>query len=128
MKARIYSLALCVALFASILASSSARADQTYTFTLVNKTGYGITKMYVAPHSSKDWDKNDDLLKGQAFTNGKTLTVTYKAKTTATSFDLKADWADGDNPSEWENLKIENGATYVMLYDKKKDVASIKKL
>jgi len=128
MKRILLSVTLClVACVFALQASNTARAAETLTFTLVNKTGYGITKLFVAPHSSQEWDKDDELLKGRAFGDGVPVKISYHTKTTATAFDFKASWADGDADSEWSNVQLENGATYIMTYDKKSDKASIHK-
>lgn len=48
-------------------------------------------------------------------------------KTGVMNCDLKCDWSDGDEPTKWLGFTFDNGGTYVLLYDKANDKATIKK-
>src|SRR5687768_1179235 len=62
-------------------------ALKSYNFTLVNKTGYDIKKLYIAPHSSEEWDETDEVLHGQLFAKGASVAITYNARKEAESWD-----------------------------------------
>ena len=106
--------------------SLAARAyDITYTFSVSNKTGYDIKKLYLAPHSSAEWAEDDELLKGQAFTNGAVVNITYTTSKNAESWDMKCGWTDGSADSTWNSLNLNGATSFVMTYDKSSDTTSI---
>jgi hypothetical protein len=108
----------------SSLTSVSA-PDVQYSFIVVNSTGHGITKLYMAPHSSEDWDSSDELLQGQSFGSGSAVKVTFNAKQNSDSWDLMVAWADGDDNSKWENIDLNGASKLTLKYNRETNTASI---
>ena len=79
-----YLLAGCLALLAFFtLPNTPAYADNDQLdFSLVNKTGYGIKEVYVAPHSTDTWSAN---LSSSPLENGETLNISFNEEVKAAS-------------------------------------------
>ena len=120
-----FALVLLVGVLCLISTHRQAVAEDVMVFELSNKTGYEITKIYLAPHSSADWDRDDELLRGKVFKDGHTVEVTYHLGKRAPSWDLRVSWATGDPDTEWQDLHLKHGGHYALHYDKDKDETSI---
>lgn len=94
-------------------------------FTLVNKTGYAIKAVSIGPNGDKDWLPEDEVLKGQKFGDGDSLSLKFNPKETATKWDLKIDWVDGDPSVEWTNVDITEAKKLTLKYDKASGTTSI---
>lgn len=99
--------------------------DITYTFSITNKTGYDIKKLYLAPHSSSEWAEDDELLKGRLFSSGAVINITYTTSKNADAWDLKCGWTDGSADSVWNNLVLNGASNFSMTYDKASDTTTI---
>jgi hypothetical protein len=105
--------------------SMSAAADVTYSFTIVNNTGYDIKELYFAPASSADWDRDDELLKGRLFKNGDSCQVTYNAKKNSDKWDMMCAWTDGSANSVWNAIDLNGASKLTMTYEKSSDTTYI---
>ena len=103
-KTRTFKAALlCLAaitLFA-ITGSSAFAGDQD--FTVVNKTGVEIHKLFVSPHSSNDWE--EDILGKDTLADGESVDVKFGRSAKAAHWDLKIEDSQG-NSLTWENLDL----------------------
>ena len=72
---------LLIAAFATIVAFvAPANADDAkQDFRLVNKTGYELKALYVAPSKSDDWQ--DDVLGQDTLADGQAVNVHFSPKT-----------------------------------------------
>ena len=94
-------------------------------FTLVNKTGYPIKGVSIGPNGDADWLPEDEVLKGRTFADGASLEIKFNPKATATKWDLKIDWADGDPSVEWTNVDLTEVKKLTLKYDKASGSTSI---
>ena len=90
-------------------------------FSLVNKTGYGIKEVYVAPHSSDSWSSN---LSSNPLENGEALNVSFDASEDTANWDIKIVWVDQGAPVIWMNCKLANISKFILHYDRETDVTS----
>lgn len=104
-----------------------AAAPAELQFTLVNKTGYDIKGLYLAPHSSEEWDKSDELLKGQSFSNGSAVNIVYKSGEDAPTWDLMVVWTDGSPNSKWDDINLNGTRKATLTYDRGSDTTTITK-
>ena len=93
-------------------------------FTIVNKTGYDIKGLYIGASGTGDWTKEDEVLKGRSFTNGKALDIKFSPKAKAEKWDIMVKWADDSGTVEWLNLKLTEITKVTLVYDKEKDKTS----
>jgi hypothetical protein len=85
------------------LLSAPAAVAGEQDFTLHNNTGKEIHKLYVAPHSSDDW--NDDILGQSTLGDGESLNIKFSHKTRAAHWDLRIEDENG-NSVTWESLNL----------------------
>ena len=85
-----------------LTAISSSYADKQ-GFLLVNKTGVDIQEVYVAPHSSDDWE--DDVMGKDMLVEGKSVKINFERENKIKVWDLKVVDKDG-KASVWQNLNL----------------------
>jgi hypothetical protein len=93
-------------------------------FTIVNKTGYAIKALYIGASGTGDWTKEDEVLKGRAFPDGKSYDIKFSPKAKAEKWDIMVSWSDGSGDTEWLNLKLTEIEKVTLVYDKAKDKAT----
>lgn len=96
------SLTLFVAMFAILVAATAVHAGPQ-DFTLVNKTGVEIDKVFVSPHSSNDWE--EDILGQDTLADGASVDIKFHRTEKAAMWDLRIE-DKGGNSIEWENLNL----------------------
>jgi hypothetical protein len=116
-----------------VTSSSSAKLSNSFTpvivptqnpeldFTIVNKTGYAIKALYIGATGTGDWTKEDEVLKGRPFADGKSYDIKFSPRNKAEKWDIMVDWADGSGREEWLNLKLTEIEKVTLIYDKEKD-------
>ena len=92
-------------------------------FTVVNKTGVTIHKLFVAPHESDDWEEN--ILGKEALEDGDSLDITFGRKEKAALWDLKIEDKEG-NAVTWENLNLLKISEVTLHYKNGKAWADLK--
>jgi len=90
-----------LALFAGLALTGAAKAEKQ-DFTLVNKTGYEIDKVYVAPSKSDNWE--EDVLGDDSLDDGETFDMHFTDYKTC-KFDIKVVYSDGDT-AVWSALDL----------------------
>src|SRR5580658_3661725 len=94
------------AAFAAVLAMTgpASAQDAKQDFKLVNKTGYELKALYVAPSKSDDWQ--DDVLGQDVLGDGQAVNVHFSPKTKACIYDLKVTYSDDDSSAVWEKIDL----------------------
>jgi hypothetical protein len=118
-----YLLASCFAFLAFFtLQNTPAYAgDDKLDFSLVNKTGYGIKEVYVAPHSTDIWSEN---LSSDPLENGETLNISFGEGVKAAKWDIKIVWVDPGAPVVWMNCKLAEISKFILHYNRDTDETS----
>jgi hypothetical protein len=101
-------------------AAGRAEADNL-DFDLMNKTGYALKKVLIAPSSAPDWDEDDDVLKGRKLGDGEVLHITFSPKARATKWDMKVVYAIDGSSHEWTGLKLDEINKITLFYNADKD-------
>lgn len=96
--------------------STVALAGGKQDFDLVNKTGYTIEEVYVAPSSSNDWQ--EDVLGEGTLANGKTKHITFSRAGNICKWDLKVVYTDKET-AEWEQFDLCTTSKIFIHYDRK---------
>jgi hypothetical protein len=103
-KTRTFKVALlwlvAITLFA-VTGSKAFAGDQD--FTVVNKTGVEIHKLFVSPHSSDDWA--EDILGKDTLADGESVDIKFGRSAKAAHWDLKIEDGQG-NSVTWESLNL----------------------
>jgi len=99
-------------------AASSAAQD----FTLVNKTGVEIDKVFISPHDSDDWE--EDILGRDTLPSGESVDIKFHRSETAAQWDLRIEDKQG-NAIEWENLNLLQISKATLHYENGKATAEV---
>jgi len=84
-------------------------------FTLVNKTGYGIKAIYIAPSASTEWGDN---IISKPLENGDGLAITFDAKAKAEHWDIRIAWVDEGNDVIWKKCKLSEISKITLHYNR----------
>ena len=115
-----YLLAGCIAFLAffTVQNTPAYAGSDNLDFSLVNKTGYGIKEVYVAPHSSDIWSQN---LSSNPLENGETLNISFDEGVKAAKWDIKIVWVDEGAPVVWMNCKLAEISKFILHYNRDTD-------
>ena len=104
--------------------ANSAAADHAgaQDFTLVNKTGVEIDKVFISPHDADDWE--EDILGKDTLPDGQSVDVKFDRDETAAKWDLRIEDKEG-NAIEWENLDLLKISKLTLNYKDKKATAEV---
>ncbi|MBA3806469.1 MAG: hypothetical protein H0X14_12245 [Acidobacteria bacterium] len=83
--------------------TASNTAEGAQDFTLVNKTGVVINKLFVSPHNADSWQ--EDVLGQDTLGDGESLAIKFHRSEKAAMWDMKIEDTKG-NAIEWENLNL----------------------
>lgn len=100
-------------------ASSTAAAQD---FTLVNKTGVEIDKVFISPHDGDDWE--EDILGRDTLPDGQSVDIKFHRSETAPMWDLRVEDSKG-NAIEWENLNLLQISKATLHYENGKATAEV---
>src|SRR5580698_4005803 len=113
---------LLFAAFAAVLAiaSPASAQDAKQDFKLVNKTGYELKALYVAPSKSDDW--GDDILGQDVLSDGQAVNIHFSPKVKTCTWDLKVTYTDDNSNAVWEKIDLCSVDKITIHYDRKNDV------
>lgn len=96
--------------------TTASNADQSAAqdFTLVNKTGVEIHKVYISPHDKDDWE--EDILGKDTLPNGETVDIKFHRSESAENWDLRVEDSKG-TAIEWENLNLLKISKLTLYYE-----------
>ncbi|HVG34421.1 MAG TPA: hypothetical protein VM911_15230 [Pyrinomonadaceae bacterium] len=89
-------------------------------FTLVNKTGVVINKLFVSPHNADDWQ--EDVLGKDTLADGESVEIKFSRGEKAAMWDLRVEDTKG-NAIEWESLNLLEISKITLHYDNGKATA-----
>ncbi len=113
-------------LFAAVVATLLAfvvpagAQDAKQDFKLVNKTGYELKALYVAPSKSDQW--GDDILGQDVVGDGQVVNVHFSPAAKTCKWDLKVTYTDDDSNAVWTNIDLCTVEKISIFYDRKNDV------
>jgi hypothetical protein len=110
------------ATLAAVAGFSPASLAGDQDFTLVNKTGVEIHKLFTSPHSADDWE--EDVLGEDTLANGESLDVSFSPKEKAAKWDLRVEDSDG-NSLTWESLNLLEISKLTLHYNNGKATADL---
>lgn len=92
-------------------------------FTLVNRTGYTISEVYVAPSKSSDWE--EDVLGQDTLDDQTTVDIKFSRGEDTCRWDLKVIY-DDETTAEWAALDLCTVSKVTIFYNAKTDTTSAK--
>ena len=112
------SLALSATLGVSAAAWGQAKQD----FTLVNKTGYVLSELYVSPTATEDWQ--NDVLGQDILDDGQTVNITFQRATKTCNWDLKVVYEEDDSSAVWHKIDLCSVSKITIKYNRSTDTTS----
>jgi hypothetical protein len=92
-------------------------------FVLVNKTGYDIDEVYVAPANEKEW--GEDIMGQDTLDNGDKVTIEFSHKEKECAWDMKIVFSDKEE-AVWEDFDLCKVREITLRYDGKRPTATFK--
>jgi hypothetical protein len=88
-------------------------------FTLVNKTGYTISHIYVAPTQQYEW--GDDIMEKDMLLNEEEVDISFSTEETAKNWDIYVKWDGYDTEEDvyWVNFDLSKISKITLFYDAK---------
>lgn len=102
-------------------AAASGLAESNLDFTIVNKTGYAIKEIYIAPSSQEEWTDEDKNVLPRSLKDEESVDITFSPKATAPKWDLKIVWVDGGDAVEWLGFDLTEISKITLFYDEKSE-------
>jgi hypothetical protein len=99
----------------------SAAEHEDLDFDIVNRTGYDIKHVLIAPSRDDHWDINDDVLKGREFHDGTKLHITFSPHAHAAHWDIKVVYRIDGSSKEFTDLNLTKINKVTLWYDAKHD-------
>lgn len=92
-------------MFALGVLTSTAQAQSKQDFTLVNKTGYDISEIYISPGKADDW--GDDLLEDadDGLADGASTPITF-TNAKACVWDIKVVYEVDESEAIWHDIDL----------------------
>ena len=111
--------ALAFTLVAAISAGSATAQEAKQDFTLVNKTGYDISEVYLSASHADSWE--DDLLADEDdnFGDGDSKNVHFMPKVKTCLWDLKVVYDEDDSSAIWHDINLCDVSRITLRYNAK---------
>jgi hypothetical protein len=106
-----------VVLFAPAMAQE-AKQD----FTLVNKTGYVISEVYVSPSKADDWQ--EDVMGQDVLDDDGSVDISFHRSEHSCKWDLKVVYKVDNTTAEWHGIDLCSVSTITIHYNANTDTTS----
>ena len=111
---------LFAAMAAVLLVTSPVRAaDAKQDFKLVNRTGYVLSKVYVSPSKSDDWE--EDILGEDTLANGESQEIKFHRSEKTCKWDLKVVYEIDNSHAVWKDIDLCEVEKITIHYNKETD-------
>lgn len=104
-------------------ATTSAQAQSRQDFTLVNRTGYDISEVYISPGKADDWEE-DILGSDDTLDDGDQKEIKFKRVGKTCIWDLKVVYDEDDSTAVWHDIDLCKVSKITIRYNKKSDTTS----
>ena len=105
------------------LAPAAALAQQAkQDFTLINRTGYEISHVHVAPTKSDEW--GDDVLGQDTLGYGDSVQIQFSRRERICRWDLRVTYSVDDTSAFWRSIDLCSVERITIRYNKNTDTSS----
>ena len=93
--------------------------NKALDFELHNATGYDISGLYLSPSGTDSWGPN---ILPETLADGGGVKITFSPDAEATEWDMRADWAGGEEEYVyWMGLSLDEINSLTLKYDEESD-------
>lgn len=110
---------LAAALVTAALVSPLQAEEARQNFTIVNKTGYVLSELYVSPNKANDWE--EDVLGSDVLGDGENRNIRFNRRTRTCMWDIKVVYSDDDSSAVWKNINLCAVSTITLHYNRKSE-------
>lgn len=111
-----------VALATGLATAQAAVGQAKQDFTLVNKTGYALSEVYVSPNKSDEWE--EDILGRDVMEDGDAFDIHFERADKSCLWDLKVVYQDDDSEAVWDAIDLCSVSSITIMYSRKTGVTS----
>ncbi len=111
-----------IALVSGLAVSMAAWGQAKQDFTLVNKTGYALSEVYVSPSKADDWQ--EDILGRDVMDDGVEYDISFSRLDKSCYWDLKVIYHDDDSSAVWHDIDLCSVSRITILYNRQTDTTS----
>jgi hypothetical protein len=121
MKCFLIASAMLVSVFTST--TTFVQAESRQDFTLINRTGYDISEVYISPAKADDWEE-DILGSEDNLDDGTQREIKFHRVGSTCKWDLKVVYDEDDSTAVWRNIDLCEVSKITIKYNKKSDTTS----
>ncbi len=107
---------LAMTAFALTLGTAGLVQAAQQDFTLVNRTGYTVSEVYVSGANARSWQ--EDVLGDDTLDNGQHVNIHFERGARGCIYDLKVVYSDGDT-AQWGRIDLCKVRRISIYYDRK---------
>ena len=123
MKTLLPATFLAAPILAGIALATPAAAQQAkQDFTLINRTGYELSQVYVSPNQSNEWE--DDVLGQDTLADGERVAIRFQRAVKSCMWDLKVTYSIDDSNAVWRGINLCSVERITIRYNKNTDTTS----
>lgn len=107
---------------AAVLLAPAMAQEAKQDFTLVNKTGYVISEVYVSPSKADDWQ--EDVMGQDVLDDDSSVDINFHRSTHACKWDLKVVYKVDNTSAEWHDFDLCSVSKITIHYNEKTEETS----
>jgi hypothetical protein len=107
---------------AAVLLAPAMAQEAKQDFTLVNRTGYVISEVYVSPSKADDWQ--EDVMGQDVLEDRSSVDITFHRSEHTCKWDLKVVYKVDDSSAEWHNVDLCSVSKITIHYNANTDTTS----
>lgn len=120
MKKNLVRLLIVAAIIFCAATYFTANAQESLNdFTLVNKTGYVIDKVFVGASKSEEW--GEDILGQDVLNDGESVTIKFHPKASTETYDIKVTYKIDNSSVVWYGYDLTKINKITLFYSHEKD-------
>jgi hypothetical protein len=106
----------------AVLVAPAIAQEAKQDFTLVNKTGYVISEVYVSPSKAADWQ--EDVMGQDVLDDGGSVDINFHRSEHACKWDLKVVYKVDNTSAEWSDFDLCSVSKITIHYNANNDTTS----
>ena len=110
------------AVLGAVIALPAVGQEAKQDFTLSNKTGYELNKVFVSPSKSEEW--GDDVLGQDTLDDTASVHIKFNRAAKTCRWDLKVNYTVDDSNAVWHDIDLCTVSKITIRYNKSSDTTS----